>query len=91
MSAELAHKPPAPVDLPLLSGKVVRTNRFSLRLDVRATVLTLILLAITLAIGTLSLTSGDFPVPVADVSVAWSDEVTPAPTSSSSPSACPGC
>jgi iron complex transport system permease protein len=51
----------------VLSGRVVRRASFSVRLDVRAAVVTGVLLLLTLVIGTLSLTSGDFPVPVADV------------------------
>jgi iron complex transport system permease protein len=52
-----------------LSGQTLRTRsgRLSIRLDTRATVLTGVLLLLTLGIGTLSLTSGDFPVPVGDV------------------------
>ncbi len=52
---------------PALQGRVIRGSSLSIRLDVRAAVLTSVLLLITLVIGTLSLTSGDFPVPVADV------------------------
>jgi iron-siderophore transport system permease protein len=50
-----------------LPGLVLRTRWFSARVEVRATVLIAVLLLITLAIGTLSLTSGDFAVPAADV------------------------
>ena len=68
MSAGTTEKPTlAPREELKLSGKTLRGKAFSLRLDVRALVLTAVLLAITLAVGTLSLTSGDFPVPVADV------------------------
>jgi iron complex transport system permease protein len=55
------------VSTALLSGRVVRGRSVSLRLDVRALTLTVVLLLITLGIGVLSLTSGDFPIPVADV------------------------
>jgi iron complex transport system permease protein len=59
--------PPEQTDSALISGRVIRTSSFSVRLDVRAAVLSSALLLVTLAIGTVSLTSGDFPVPVADV------------------------
>jgi len=51
----------------VLRGKILGGKAFSLRLDVRAAVLTGVLLLVTLGIGTLSLTSGDFRIPVADV------------------------
>ena len=45
----------------------LRTSFASTRIHVRATVTVVVLLLLTLAIATLSMTSGDFPVPVADV------------------------
>jgi len=45
----------------------LRTGFASTRIHVRATVAVVVLLLLTLAIATLSMTSGDFPVPVADV------------------------
>lgn len=50
-----------------LSGVVLRGRSFSARVDLRAVVLTVVLLVLVLGIGTVSLTTGDFPVPVADV------------------------
>ena len=50
-----------------LPGVVLRGRSFSARVDVRAVVLTVVLLLLVLGIGTMSLTTGDFPVPVADV------------------------
>jgi len=50
-----------------LPGVVLRGRSFSARVDVRAVVTTLVLLLLVLGIGTMSLTTGDFPVPVADV------------------------
>jgi iron complex transport system permease protein len=47
--------------------KTLRVGAVSARVELRATVLIGVLLLITLAIGTLSLTTGDFPVPTADV------------------------
>jgi iron complex transport system permease protein len=44
-----------------------RTGRVSLRLDVRAIVVGLLLAAATAALGTVALTTGDFPLPARDV------------------------
>ena len=49
------------------ASRTLRIGRASTRVDVRAVVLVTALLLLTLGIATLSLTSGDFPVPVADV------------------------
>ena len=49
------------------ASRTLRIGRASTRVDVRAVVLVSALLLLTLGIATLSLTSGDFPVPVADV------------------------
>lgn len=45
----------------------VRTERMSFRVDVRACVVLGLLVVVTLAVGAVSLTTGDFPVPLADV------------------------
>jgi iron complex transport system permease protein len=50
-----------------LPGRTIRTRRLSLRLHPRAALVTGALLALTLGIAVLSLTTGDFPVPAGDV------------------------
>ena len=68
MSAGITEKPAVVVQPELkLSGKVLRGKAFSVRLDLRAAVLTAVLLMLTLVIGSYTLTTGDFPVPVTDV------------------------
>jgi iron-siderophore transport system permease protein len=48
-------------------GLVLRNRSLSMRVEVRASVVIAVLVLVTLTIGTLSLTSGDFAVPAADV------------------------
>ncbi|MEL6893809.1 MAG: iron chelate uptake ABC transporter family permease subunit [Actinomycetota bacterium] len=50
-----------------LRGKVLRTRGFSVRLDVRSTVVCLVLTVFIIAIGLWSISVGDFPIPIGDV------------------------
>ncbi|MEO1061620.1 MAG: iron chelate uptake ABC transporter family permease subunit [Actinomycetota bacterium] len=50
-----------------LRGRVVRTRRFSTRIDVRSTVVCLVLGAAVIAAGSWSIMVGDFPIAIGDV------------------------
>lgn len=58
--------PDAPRRVPI-SGRVIRTRRFSVRLDPRAIVVCCALAAAIVAIGLWSISVGDFPIPISDV------------------------
>ncbi len=50
-----------------LTGRVVRTSWFSVRLDPRAVTVCVALAAVTVAVGLWSISVGDFPIPISDV------------------------
>ncbi len=50
-----------------LTGRVVRTSWFSVRLDPRAITVCVALAAVTVAVGLWSISVGDFPIPISDV------------------------
>lgn len=56
--------PPAPVPI---SGRVIRTRSFSVRLDPRAIAVCSTLAALLVAVGLWSISVGDFPIPISDV------------------------
>ena len=60
--AVVASASPVPI-----TGRVVRTRSFSVRLDPRAITVCLTLAASTVAVGLWSISVGDFPIPISDV------------------------
>lgn len=58
--------PVAPDALPL-RGKVIRRRGFSVRIDVRAATVCIVLGALTIAVSLVSISVGDFPIPLRDV------------------------
>lgn len=57
----------SPTDELPLRGLVVRSRRFSMRLDPRSVAVCVVLAAATLAVGCWSISVGDFPIPLSDV------------------------
>jgi iron complex transport system permease protein len=52
---------------PPISGRVLRGNHWSLRIDARTLSVSLILVVLIVAVGCWSISVGDFPVPIRDV------------------------
>jgi iron complex transport system permease protein len=61
-TTDLVRTPPG-----VLHGRVVRTQRFSVRVDTRALAVSVALVGLIVLVGGWSITVGDFPIPIGDV------------------------